>query len=388
MRNALVLEPEVFEAEAATLPVAVVDGAVEAEAVSLAVPVPEAAVEAAALPLPAGVAHIASEAVLLLRVSLPKLPRAQWRSAVAYAVEDRIAQPLEAVAVVLGPDLGGRDAPGSFLVAVVDRTVLRARLALPDMRGHLRLQPDVLVLPCPAEACWNVWQAGSRVLVRTSDGTGFATDPAALPLYWRAAGAPAITLFGGMLPDAIPVAGRAVLAAAQEPALARFDLAATTGPGTPLPRGVGAVAVVLVLAAALHLAVLAADVLALGRSAAAAEAALRAAVARGGQPVTGDLDQALEAVLAAQNPPEPGGFLPLLSRVLAALQAEAGSVTVQSLSYDAKLQQLRLTLEAPDLGTLQTVEALLGAAGVVVQAGAATSGEGVAQVQMTLQDGT
>lgn len=350
----------------------------------------------AALPAVPGLVWWPGEQVLLLAVGMPALRPAQQRSAVGFAVEDRIGVPLEAVHVVLGPRLAARagEAVGqqaAHLVAVIGRGELAAGMARAGAQKGaqtVRLVPDVLALPRPAEG-WAVLELGGRVLVRLADGSGFAAGVDQVALFWRLAGGPSVTLYGGALPDAVPVAARAVLPP-PDPAMLRFDLAAggQTGRGLRVPRGVWAVAAVLLVAAGLHLGLLAADVLALGRQAAAGGARLEAALLAAGQPAGLAVETALARALAAAEPASEASFLRLLGQMS---QALAGlDVRLQSLTWGQAGEgaaTLSVTMEAADLGSLQSAETALTRAGLGVKAGAATSGEGAAEVQMTLSEG-
>jgi len=322
-----------------------------------------------------GVAWLGGEDVLLLAVAMPSMPAAQRRAAVAFAVEDRIAQPLDEVHVVLGPSLGG----GRWLVAVVSHTAMAAQNAI----AGLRLLPDTLALPVPAQG-WAVW-GGARVLVRQADGSGFATSQQALPAFWAAAGSPPVTLYAGALPPGIPVAFMATLPVL-DAALATFDLRAGrhAGRGAGWPRGLRGLLAVLALAGLGHLALLTADVVALGRIAKTSATALHTALAATGQSTGTDLETALAQALAARQPAGQGGLLPLMVQIFTALAADAGRVTLQDLRYAAAGNTATLTLEAPDLATLQGVETALAGAGLTVSAGAATTGGGAAEVQMTI----
>ncbi len=324
------------------------------------------------------------EEVLLLTVALPAMTAAQRRATVAYAIEDRIAQPLELVHVVLGPQVPGAHDPGLWLVAVVSHAAMSTRLAT-ALPASVPLVPDVLTLPVPMAGAWSVLAQASRVLVRLPDTTGFATTAALLPVFWAAAGRPQMIPYGGTLPGGIPVAAQAVLPAAGVPLPSGFDL--RTGRYSPrgagVPRGARALAAVLALALAGHLALLALDVSGLGRIVAQREAALRQALGTAAQPVAGDLDAALASALAARMPALAGGFLPLLAQAFAAIGAQSGSVTVKTLRYAP--DSLSLTLEAPDLAALQAVQNAFEAAGLAVAAGPATSANGAAEAQMTLR---
>ena len=107
------------------------------------------------------------------------------------------------------------------------------------------------------------------------------------------------------------------------------------------------------MAAFAHLTLLVLDTIALNTLASQRDAELRAIL---NAPEGSDLDVALTAALAARQPTNKGGVLGLLSRVFSAIAVEAGRVSVQDLRYTASEDAVMLTLEAPDLGTLQSVE--------------------------------
>ena len=336
---------------------------------------------AVAVPLapPAGVVTLLTEQVLLLAVALPVMAAAQRRAAVGFAVEDRIAQPLDEVQVVLGPQVSS----GVWLVAVTELAVLGR---VPAAAADALLWPDVLLIPSPRNG-WAVWAGTGRVLVRLPDGTGFGTSPETVPAFWAAAGSPEVTLYGGALPASIPVTARAELPGTPDLALAGFDLRAgrnRAGGRLALPKGVRPLLLVALVAGLAHVAVLALDVVALDRLVGQTEAELRGMLdAAAGT----DLDTALAQALAARQPTGTGGVLASLTRVFAALKAQTGRVSVQDLRYAAADDAAILTLEAPDLATLQAVETALTGAGLTVTAGAATSSDGAAEVQMTIRGG-
>jgi general secretion pathway protein L len=296
---------------------------------------------------------------------------------VGFAVEDRIAQTLEEVHVVLGPQI----APGRWLVAVAARSVLD-RLA--TGRVDAALWPDVLMVPVPGTG-WAVWAEADRVLVRLPDRTGFAMPMDRLPAVWALAGTPAVTLYGGQLPEAVAVSARGVRPALPDPWLAGFDLRARSRTGAMVwPKGLRSLLIVVLVASLGHLALLGADVTAMNRLAAAREADLRRVLHLSPE---ADLEMALAQALVARQPAAGPGMLDLLGRVFAAIADEAGRVSVQSLQYDAAEDAAVLTLEASDLSTLQAVEAALNGAGLAVSAGAATTRDGIAEVQLTLRGG-
>lgn len=335
---------------------------------------------------------IACEDVLLLNVTLPKMAPAQRRAVVGFAVEESIAQPLEQVHVVLGPHINlnpqtsDTAEAGGWLVAVVSTAVM-ADLVAAHSASTAPLIPDVLALQIPDAGDWAVLAQTDRVLVRLPDGTGFAASPAMMPTLWHAAGSPRVVLLGGQLPADIPVAAMGQLASSIDPSLKGFDL--RTGRfarrGAGVPQGARALAIVLAIAALGHLTLLALDIAGLSRIATKQQDAVRAALAAAGQQVEGDVATALTAALAAQQPSSAAGFLPLLAQAFGALQPQAGQVQIKDMRFSQSDNSLALTMEAPDLAALQTAETAFGDAGLAVVAGAATSGDGAAEVQMTLR---
>lgn len=321
------------------------------------------------------------EHTLLLRAPLPLASQRQRLAAAGFAVEDLIAEPLETVHVALGPEL----APGEYLVAVVRRTEMDAWAPRAAQEG-LRLVPDTLGLPIPTENSWSLREIGGRVLVRCADGTGFATRVETIETFWRAAGKPQILFFGGRLPEAMPAGATGLTPAGPTEAAARFDLlqGAYARSGGGLGRAARRLAAVLAIGLLAHGAVMAAEIFALQRIAETREAELRAAIAAlaPGLPADLPLDAALRRALpeaAAQ-----GGFLPLLAQVASALEPQGEMLGFRSLGYDAASGSLSLLVEGPDLATLQQAEADLAAAGLAVSAGAASTGEGGAEVRFVV----
>ena len=338
---------------------------------------------------PVGLHYIDSEHVLLMKVSLPKMAAAQRRAAVAFAIEDLIAQPLDQVHVVLGPESSSAGNAGSWLVAVVSNAVMADTIAAhPEMTGVL--VPDVLALQVPDAGDWSVLAQNNRILVRLADRSGFATTPAMLPVLWAAGGSPRLVVLGGELPADMPVAVRAELAAAPDYKMLAIDLRsgrfARSGAGWP--KGARRLAVVFTVAVFGHLALLGLDVIGLGRIAATKDADLRLALDAKGQPSTGDLDAALTAALSSNQPAISGDFLPFLAQAFGAIADQTGQVQIKDLRFVAAQNTLTLTVEAPDLAALQTVETALVDAGLQVDTGAATTADGAAEAQMTLRRAT
>lgn len=322
-----------------------------------------------------------SEHALLLRVALPLAAHRQRLAAIGFAVEDLIAEPLEAVHVALGPEL----APGEYLAVVVRHAVM-ADWAPRAHAAAARLVPDVLGLPVPPEGRVSVREIAGRILVRRADGTGYAAQTEAFEVLWRADGTPQIVLFGGRLPETLPVSAAGLMPALSTDA-ARLDLLQGVYARDSGGRGriAGRLALVIGLALAAHGAILGAETFALQGIAQEREATLRAALAARvpDLPAGLPLDAALQRALP-QAADAAGGFIPLLARVSEVLAPLAGEMALRNLAYAAADGSLALLVEAPDLATLQRIESDLAAAGLAVSAGVATTGNGAAEVRYVI----
>ena len=322
-----------------------------------------------------------TEDALLVRIALPLASHRQRKAAVGFAVEDLIAEPLESTHVVLGPEL----APGEFLAIATSHRAMAAPAARAN-RLRARLVPDVLALPVPAQGSVAVREALGRVLVRRPDGTGYATPADSFAALWRADGAPQVVLYGGRLPDGIPVGATGLMPATPTPEALGVDL--LEGPyardNRARRRLVTRLAAILALALAAHAATYAADTVALRRIAADREATLRAELATRVPGLAPDtpLDLALRRAMPVAD--QPGAFLPLLARVSAALQPVGDAITFRNLGFDAADGSFALTIDAPDLATLQAVQTNLTAAGLAAASGVATTSDTGAEVRTVI----
>ena len=312
------------------------------------------------------VVAVPTEEVLLLAVELP-LPSPRRRlEALPFAIEDRIAEPLEAVHVALGAEIG----PNLYLAAVVRHATMRAWVAEAEAAGAdaAAIVPDALLLPSPAVGQWSVAMLGERAVVRTWDGTGLAVARAQLPAAWRAAGQPGVIAWtAGVpaemqpgygdpaldLPGLLPIDLRQGLYAWRRPALSGLRRRALT------------IAAGGVLA---HGAIAAADTLVLRHQAHVREAQTRTLIAAA-LPAVATGDHAVSAAAAylpsAARAGAPDPLLPLLSRVAAA----TGPIAVRKMDYERAGQRLVLGVEP---GNEARLAAALASAGLSATAGPGT----------------
>lgn len=336
--------------------------------------------------VPAGAMFFPSEQVLLLAMPLPAMTPSQRRAAVAFAAEEYIARPVDEVHVALGPEIDPDTTPGIWLVGVVDHSLLAAPARASQAAG-LRLIPDVLAVPVPPSGSWAVWTLPTRVLVRLPDGTGFATALDSFATLWHSAGALPLVAYAGSLPPGVAEAAIGLVPSTTDRAAQSFDLA--TGryaqASSAWRRNLTALTVVVTVAAVAITAIRFADGIALSHIADARERALSAALVAAGQPAAGDTDVAVARLIELHSGTSKVSFLPLLARVSDTLLGGPGGITMPSIAWSNKSGELALTLDAGDLATLQAIQARLQGAGLLVSAGAATTGDGGAEVRMTIR---
>jgi general secretion pathway protein L len=330
---------------------------------------------------------VPTEQVLVTAVDLPLPSRRQRIAALPFAIEDRIAEPIEAVHVALGAvTVAGRYLAGVVAPAAMAVWVREAEAA---GLGQAVLMPDALALPVPADGAWSVERSADRILVRVPDGTGFAVSAVRFAALWAAAGRPDCILYGAELPDGI--AGVAA-DLAPEPLAERLRVPALDlrqGAFARTRRAVSSLwrraAIVAGCGLLAHGAIAAADTLALQRIAAARKAETRAIVDRIA-PGTATDDTLAEVAgdLLPAGGPRGAAFVPLVGRVSEAL---GPGVTLRALAYDAGAGSLVLDVSAPDLAALQAVEARMRAAGLAATGGGGTTAAGGAEGQITIRTG-
>lgn len=307
---------------------------------------------------------VPGEHVLLLAIDLPLVSHRRRIEALPFAIEDRIAEPLDSVHVAIGPELTQR----RYLAAVVKHDRMREWSALAEAQGlgRLPLVPEPLALATPPAGHWSIDIRGKRAIVRTDDGGGFVTSTALLPLAWEAGGTPTPIVQGGSLPDSFPGEGERPAAPAElDPGLRRGTLDLRQGAYARrqrMPTLWRRAAIVAGAGLAAHGAIAAADTAALRSIAADRRAETQALVARAapGMPI-GDDAAAVASAMLPTNTGNASPFLPKLARASAALAPLSPGVSIRALSFDGAL---KLELEADDKARLEHARRLLARAGL------------------------
>lgn len=296
---------------------------------------------------------VPGEAVRLLAVDLPLPNRAKRLEALPFAVEELIADPLDAVHLALGVELS----PRRFLVGVVRHAQMAAWLDEAAAAGHAdaAFVPDSLALPRPGEGEWAVELSDTRATVRAGDGTGFALPAAMIRAAWEAAGRPPIRNYSVALPEdmgAMPaeMGDLSLARRIAEPALdlrqgryARRRAAQLPGWGRRL-FWVGAIGL------AAHVGIAAADTMMLRTIAErrADDTRTLIAAAAPGTPTSGD-DLAGSVADLLPQPRRYSAFLPLLSRVSGVLAPMGEQVAVRTIGFQGDALVIDLEPLAPGL---------------------------------------
>lgn len=330
------------------------------------------------------VAIVPAESVTLMRVDLPVSGTRRRLQALPFALEDRLAVPVETLHVALHPGAAG---PGALAV-ILARGVMAGAAAA---RGRVTAETLAIPAPRPAEAggtAWAVWREGQRAVIRCSDGTGFAARADSLPMLWSLAGKPALTSLGAALPTSLPAADLSRDPPLPDAADLRLDLrqgAFARGQGAW--KGLARAAAVLVgLGLLAHLGIAAADRVALSRIASAETARANEMLDDRAPGLT--LDAGLPALMRRLEPspdaPQRSAFLPLMAETGGALLSDAPQLSVQRLSWDAASGELLLQISAGSLEALQAIETAIGNAGLNVSSGVATAGDGGARADFRI----
>lgn len=325
---------------------------------------------------------VPSEDVLTLAVDLPFATRRQRETALPFAIEDAVAEPLAALHCALGQEF----APRRHLAGVVQHGRMRhwlAMLATADLDPAVLL-PDALSLPTPDIGAWSVRVDSGRALVRTDQGTGFALPVRDLPTAWSAAGQPRLALLGGDLPDTM-IEGvendDVLLGSVQDPVAVLVPLDLRQGPYAAVPVGAPNAMKTAVMIAGFgvlaHVGVLAVDALILHRMAETREAETRLLL----QQVAPNLAPGEDLIAAADRalPQGSGGAKPftrLLAQASGALPP-AGPLTFTQVEY-GEAGDLSLGVNVPDAATLDQAVAALNTAGLTASGAPAGVDQGVA----------
>lgn len=318
---------------------------------------------------------VPSESVLLLAVDLPLGSHAKRLAALPFAIEDRIADPIDAVHIALGAEI----APKRYLVAVVRHARMIEWVEAADIAGlgHAALVPDALALPVPDAGEWSADAVDGRVLVRGGDGTGFAMTDTLIGSAWESAGQPRIWNFGAVPIGDLPqeprqaddggLAGRLLTPPVdlRQGGYARRR----TASGGWLKR-LGWIAAAGIAA---HVVISAADTVMLRAIAERRAADLRAAVAQAapGTSLSGDLRTNVADLLPTGGPAG-SAFVPLLARTSRALAPLSSAVTTRTMRFEGT--SLVLEIDPGEAGLADRVRGAMRAAGVAADVTAAPDG--------------
>jgi general secretion pathway protein L len=317
---------------------------------------------------------VPGESVLLLGVDLPLGSHAKRLAALPFAVEDRIADPIESVHLALGSEI----APKRYLVAVVRHAIMREWVEIAEREGlgHAALVPDALALPVPDEG-WSAEAGDGRVLVRSADGTGFAVPSTLVGQAWEAAGRPRIWNHGaapiGELPqEPRPAGGGGLAERLARPAvdLRQGIYARRATGGSNWLKRLGWVAAAGITA---HTLIAAADTVMLRTIAERRADDTRAAVAQAAPGAS--LGEDLRVSVADMLPP-PGAagsqFVPLVTRTSNALAPLSSAVTARSMRFEGNA--LVMEIEPGEPGLAGRVRDAMRAAGVNAEVAAGQDG--------------
>lgn len=317
---------------------------------------------------------VPSESVSLLRVELPLASRPKRIEALPFAIEDRIADPIESVHIALGAEV----APRTYLVAVVRHAQMASWVEAAELSGlgHAAMVPDALALPAPGPGEWCAEARDGRVLVRSGDGTGFALPAALVGPAWERAGSPRIWNCGpvpiGELPQTPFSGGGGLADRLVSPAI---DLRQ----GAYARRGAGGsswkkrLAWIAAAGIAAHVVIAAADVVMLRVIAERRAEDVRSAVAQAapGANLSGDLEAAVVGMLPVAGPP-PGRFVPAVTAASRALAPLSSILTARAMRFEGNALVLELEPGPPDLS--DRIRAAFRAAAVPAQVGAGADG--------------
>ena len=125
---------------------------------------------------------VRGEEVAVYEVEMPEVPERKWIDMIPWLLEDQLLRPAEELHFVIGPQVSN----GKALVYVVTKECMNRWVMMSESKS-IRAQsfaPDYLALPIE-DGYWTLTVLGSRLVVRTGQYTGFASE---LSLGWQLLG--------------------------------------------------------------------------------------------------------------------------------------------------------------------------------------------------------
>lgn len=170
---------------------------------------------------------VPGEAVILHPLMAPSRKRSTWARAVPYALEDQLAEDIDALHFVLGSALD----EGRLPVAIIGHDTLRDWLQICEQNGLTPAAaiPEPLLLPW-RDGFWSVLLEPGRAVVRTGRWQGFATERETLALWLTEA----LTEVGEAKPQGLRIWGEAIPEWANTP-FAELENQVESGLVEPLP---------------------------------------------------------------------------------------------------------------------------------------------------------
>jgi len=114
-------------------------------------------------------AVLAGDAVRLVALRLPPMAESRRRAAAMFALEDQLAGPADAHAVLLSP----AESDGRAVARIVDRGWLQRLVRGPDAFARVIAEPDL----APARDAWRWCGRAAGGFVRRVDGSSFGVGP-------------------------------------------------------------------------------------------------------------------------------------------------------------------------------------------------------------------
>ena len=326
-----------------------------------------------------------AESVTLIAVDIPVKSVTSRIKALPFTVEENVGQKIEDVHVAVCTDSTKNG--GSILSAIVDKTVMNAQDTL------LPIIPETLSIPVPMPSTeggvtWATWREGPKVVVRVSDGTGFALRADMLKTVWSLAGQPSLVNFGETLPSELQAEEKSGDPPPPNPAELTVDLRQGDY-AAPIPATTKFLtrwACLVLTGVFLHVATLYLETLLLENRAERELAKVVGALSKAGINVSSDVS--LPTVVAATSPkvppPEKATFLPMLEKLSAAFLEAEGSSEIWYLNYVGTDDQLKVDLRSNNMENLVSLQKVVRKAGFAVQSGTAVASDSGTQVELTI----